>query len=574
MRVFSPTSIAQGPAAKTMRAASALAAYATTVLIIAAFATLATYWVARLGIYFYVSLYPAFGSAPRPPEAALLAVKNLLSEWGTKATFFAVVCVCVRAAAPRALGASTASGVLVGLASVALVQAVVLLLYPPLTLEDLSFYVALGAAAGYLGAVWAQRALDSLNASRTAADRAAHDLARAREIADVPAAVGSAFARILDPSGAVAASVWGSPAHARALASGAGPGSSSSPDSDDRETDGLCPLASWTSDRVSPRRVAGVPEAAPRLADLSRGEAAVVVPVHQLFPGEPELQEAFRSAVAVPLRSLDPRHGGVLLLLRKTGRRLPAAVAAHLTTAGNQAGSVVENIRLLAEARASATRGERSRLWRDLHDTVSPRITATKMQLGLALMSEDPESFIPGGPARQKVEEGAAQAGMALREAREIVWDLRPEALGVSGLRGALQTLVSDTAARSGADVRLDADPDGPSLSPQTEAALYRVSQEALSNAERHAHAARIRVTLAYLDDVVLLDIKDDGVGIPSAATTPADRPAPDGPSGSGLFTMRARVETLGGTFVADGDPGAGTSVSVKLPARPPAAAP
>ena len=88
---------------------------------------------------------------------------------------------------------------------------------------------------------------------------------------------------------------------------------------------------------------------------------------------------------------------------------------------------------------------------------------------------------------------------------------------------------------------------------------LYRVAQEALANAEKHAKASRIGLTLSYSDDVVLLDVVDDGVGF-----RPGDRG--DG-TGFGLEAMRRRVQRVAGTLTVESTPGDGTAVSAQVPA-------
>jgi signal transduction histidine kinase len=91
---------------------------------------------------------------------------------------------------------------------------------------------------------------------------------------------------------------------------------------------------------------------------------------------------------------------------------------------------------------------------------------------------------------------------------------------------------------------------------------LLRVAQEALANVAKHARASRAGVTLSYMEDVVTLDVRDDGAGFNGHAS-----PSPDG--GFGLIAMRQRVRRLAGQLEIESEPGAGTAVSASLPAIP-----
>ena len=89
-----------------------------------------------------------------------------------------------------------------------------------------------------------------------------------------------------------------------------------------------------------------------------------------------------------------------------------------------------------------------------------------------------------------------------------------------------------------------------------TEAALFRVAQEALTNVGRHAKAAKVRLTLTYLDDMLLLDVADDGVGFDPTGDT----------GGYGLVGMRHRLAGVGGTLTVESAPGYGTTLNAAVP--------
>ena len=105
-------------------------------------------------------------------------------------------------------------------------------------------------------------------------------------------------------------------------------------------------------------------------------------------------------------------------------------------------------------------------------------------------------------------------------------------------------------------------------LHPEVEVTLLRVAQEALANVAKHAGASRAGVTLSYMEDVVSLDVRDDGVGFAAAEgrREPRQARSPAG-SGFGLVAMRQRVSRLAGQLEIESEPGAGTAVSASLPA-------
>ena len=96
------------------------------------------------------------------------------------------------------------------------------------------------------------------------------------------------------------------------------------------------------------------------------------------------------------------------------------------------------------------------------------------------------------------------------------------------------------------------------------ESTLLRTAQEALANAGKHAAASRVGLTLSYMEDVVVLDVRDDGRGFVPGATGPSDA------GGFGLVAMRQRVTRLAGDLAIEAAPGQGTAISASIPAIPP----
>jgi signal transduction histidine kinase len=103
---------------------------------------------------------------------------------------------------------------------------------------------------------------------------------------------------------------------------------------------------------------------------------------------------------------------------------------------------------------------------------------------------------------------------------------------------------------------------------PEIEVALLRTAQEALANVAKHAHAGRVGLTLSYMEDLVTLDVRDDGIGFAGVNGAGPFRPR-DAQGGFGLAAMRQRVESVAGTLEIESEPDAGTAVSAAVPALP-----
>jgi signal transduction histidine kinase len=139
---------------------------------------------------------------------------------------------------------------------------------------------------------------------------------------------------------------------------------------------------------------------------------------------------------------------------------------------------------------------------------------------------------------------------------RLLIFELRPAALSEEGLVAALRSRLETVEARASVEVHLEA-PEDIRLPPSVEEGLYRIAQEALNNALKHAQATSVRVTLSTGEDSVYLAVRDNGQGFDPTAEHIA---------GLGLTSMRERITELGGELRIDARPGQGTVVWVRLP--------
>lgn len=254
--------------------------------------------------------------------------------------------------------------------------------------------------------------------------------------------------------------------------------------------------------------------------------------------------------------------GAVLSLLASTGLALLIAVVVHRVAV--QSEERREALELLAATRAelagTARRAgvleERQRLARELHDTVAQGFTSIVTQLEAAEQALDDGT----DAARPHVATAKRTARDGLTEVRRTVAALRPDLLERASLDQALDRAARRWTAEYGvpAEVRVTGIPVA--LHPDTETALLRTAQEALTNVARHADAGRVVVSLSYLGDTVTLDVDDDGIGFRAPAATGVD-------GGFGLPGMRERIVAVGGRLDVESTPGEGTTVAATVPA-------
>jgi signal transduction histidine kinase len=218
--------------------------------------------------------------------------------------------------------------------------------------------------------------------------------------------------------------------------------------------------------------------------------------------------------------------------------------------------------RLLASAREAGVLDERARLAREIHDTIAQGLTGVVAQLEAASVADQPGDPDPE-VRRRHVDIAMALARESLTEARRSVEALTPGQLDRAQLPDAIAEMAKRWGETAGVDLVLDTTGDPVPLMPELEVALFRVAQEALVNAGKHAGAQRVGLTLSYMDDVVVLDVRDDGRGFdPGAVQTSAE-------SGFGLAAMETRVRRVSGTLAVESAPGEGTALSASVPAIP-----
>jgi len=219
---------------------------------------------------------------------------------------------------------------------------------------------------------------------------------------------------------------------------------------------------------------------------------------------------------------------------------------------------------LLTQAREAGVGDERQRMAREIHDTLAQGLTGIITQLEAAQQTSS------GTECERRIGNAKQLARDSLAEARRSVQALRPLVLEGSKLPDALAGEVARWSATSGLAAEVKTTGDVRALHPEVEVTLLRVAQEALANVAKHAGASQVWITLSYMEDVVTLDVRDDGAGF-AVADGGSAGPGLPGEShaggGFGLLAMRQRVGRLAGQLEIESEPGAGAAVSASLPA-------
>lgn len=213
---------------------------------------------------------------------------------------------------------------------------------------------------------------------------------------------------------------------------------------------------------------------------------------------------------------------------------------------------------LAGQQRLTGALAERTRLSREIHDSVGQGLSSINLLLQAAEQDWDAHP----ARARTHVRTAASAARDGLDEVRRVVRDLAPADLAendsATALPAALRRVAESTPLGLPVEVRVDGNPVA--LPPAMAAALVRTARGALANVREHAAARRVALTLTYHRDEVVLDVRDDGRGFDPA------RVGVTGPRGRGLVGIRQRAAALGGRAHVESATGEGTTVSVRFP--------
>ena len=267
-----------------------------------------------------------------------------------------------------------------------------------------------------------------------------------------------------------------------------------------------------------------------------------IVPVGVLF-GLLASRRLIRRVRRLEQATLAVADGDYTITLPVSGRDEVGRLEANFTTMTRQLDSALaaERQRATGDARSA----ERSRIAREIHDTISQHLFALRM-IAAGMSRAD-----PGNQQAHAIERISEDA---LRDMQVLLIELRPASLDGAGLAPALREICTAYHDRLG--VTVDASLDDVTVPAPVEHALLRITQEACTNAVRHGNARQLTVSMTRQDGHIELSVRDDGTGFDPAAPHP----------GSGLAHIRDRVTELGGTLDIDSAPGRGAILTVQAP--------
>ena len=197
---------------------------------------------------------------------------------------------------------------------------------------------------------------------------------------------------------------------------------------------------------------------------------------------------------------------------------------------------------------------ERLRIARELHDQLSQALTGITLGLGRIEAAERLEA------AQEEAESLRGEVRQALKDLRQVAMQLRPDSLDELSLDGACERLVQDQQRTDPqTEIAFRGTPPTHQLEPEAELAVYRIVQEALANAARHADAELIEVELGEEGSNFCARVRDDGRGFG----------AEESAAGLGLGGMRERADLADGELAIHSTPGRGTEVTLRVPSRP-----
>lgn len=270
------------------------------------------------------------------------------------------------------------------------------------------------------------------------------------------------------------------------------------------------------------------------------------------FEGWPVAHPVLKDFLGVPIRDGEDVIGIIFL----ANKRRPGGFGQDdedvLTLFAAHAAIAITNARLYEHNRELTVVAERNRLARELHDAVAQKLFSLRLtaRTASALAERDPVRTV------KELEQVERLAAEALAELRAVIFELRPADLAdglVASLRKHVEVLdrAYETAVRISADEALV-------LPEEHEAVAFRITQEALYNALRHAGARTVEVRLGTEHERAVLEVSDDGTGFDTSDTEPQ--------GGLGLASMRDRACSIGGALTIDAAPGGGTTVRLEVP--------
>ncbi len=271
---------------------------------------------------------------------------------------------------------------------------------------------------------------------------------------------------------------------------------------------------------------------------------------------ERTMSRGYYALLSVPLIIKDEDYGAITLYYREA-REFSEEESRLASSVAHQAALAIESARLREQAEQSAAMAERSRLARELHDSVTQSLYSITLYAEAAARLSAMGKNIEAADHLRELRDTSQEA---LREMRLLIFELRPPALEKSGLIAALQARLDAVEVRGGMQAELQV--EGQEQLPHVlQEELYHITQEALNNVLKHARARHVKVHVQFSEAGTSLEVCDDGVGFdPALAYTQG---------GLGLRGMNERAQKIGAALNVESVPGQGTQVCIQVSAPP-----
>ena len=218
-----------------------------------------------------------------------------------------------------------------------------------------------------------------------------------------------------------------------------------------------------------------------------------------------------------------------------------------------------EQLRYLAAQLSLAEERTRRRIATGLHDRIGQALAICRIRLG------ELGEGVPPGHLAELVGEVREQFEQVIRDARSLTFELSPPVLYELGIEAAIEALADQIASRHGIRARVSDDGCPKPLANDLRVLLFQAARELMLNVVKHAHASNMDISLCRSGDTIVIQVKDDGRGFSAAAV----RSRPIGPGGFCLFSIRERLNHIGGSLDVESAPGAGTRVTLAAPMTP-----
>lgn len=289
---------------------------------------------------------------------------------------------------------------------------------------------------------------------------------------------------------------------------------------------------------------------------LHHGEALIVKDMteHPLAAGFPEYHPMMKSLLGVPIFSKGELIGALYLTDKLDGAEFSDLDQQLIEMLALHAAIAIENAHLYEKTQRLAILEERERFARDLHDGIIQSIYGVGLTLdnAKALLPTEDES------AREQIDISLKSLAVVINDLRNYIFDLRPQALKSKGLYARLEGLVKELKVNTLLPIQVQIDPEINSYVTDLQAShLFHIAHEALSNAARHARPKRIDVSLTRQDDMLILEVEDDGIGFALPETIVHGH--------HGLANMQKRASILNADLQIEAIPNKGTHLILTL---------